>query len=57
MMSYNGISNIKSQRNIQGEYNDYTLENVVEWINSNTNINDSLAGNFNVYILIDSIFF
>ena len=44
MMSFNGIANVIKQHEIQGEYNDYTLENVVNWINSNTDINDPLAG-------------
>ena len=43
-MSFNGIANVIKQHEIQGEYNDYTLENVVNWINSNTDINDPLAG-------------
>jgi len=50
LMSYQGIQNIKQQHNIQGEYSDYTLEAVMNWINKNTRFNDSFAGNFVFHI-------
>ena len=46
LMSYQGIQNIKQQHNIQGEYSDYTMETVMNWINKNTRFNDSFAGKF-----------
>ena len=45
IMSYQGVQNLKEQHNIEGEYSDYALEQVMNWINKNTKLNDSFAGN------------
>lgn len=47
LMSYKGIQNLKEQHRIQGEYSDYTMEKLMNWINKNTKLNDSFAGNLN----------
>ncbi len=43
-MSYSGIFNLKEQYSIQGEYNDYTMEKMMNWINENTQIDDAIVG-------------
>jgi len=43
-MSIQGISNIKEQRQIMGEYQNVGLEELIEWINSNLPQNAVLAG-------------
>jgi hypothetical protein len=52
IISYNGIKNINKQYEIQGEYNDYTLENVMNWINKNTKEQDPLVGKKKTYYFI-----
>jgi hypothetical protein len=46
LMSYQGIENIKQEHNIKGEYSDYTMESVMNWVNKNSKLNDSFAGKF-----------
>ena len=43
-MSIQGISNIKEQRQIMGEYQNVGLEELIEWINSNLPQNAVIAG-------------
>ena len=43
-MSYQGVINLKEQYSIHGEYKEYTLEMMMNWINENTRIDDSFAG-------------
>ena len=43
-MSLKGISNIKEQRQIMGEYQNLSLEELIEWINKNLPRNAVLAG-------------
>jgi len=47
-MCYHGISNLNQQYSIQGEYNDYTMETMMNWINKNTNVNDAFVGSMSV---------
>lgn len=44
LMSMNGIENLKAQYRIIGEYNDYPMESLINWVNINTKIDDSFAG-------------
>ena len=46
LMSYQGIQNIKQEHDIIGEYSDYTMESVMNWVNKNTKLNDSFAGKY-----------
>ena len=55
-MSFSGVGNLRQQYAIQGEYSDYTLENVMNWINKFTRPNDALAGLHNSTVL-QSIYF
>ena len=44
IMSYQGLQNLQAQYAIQGEYNDYSTERMMNWINSNTKLDDAFAG-------------
>lgn len=44
LMSYRGIGNLYQQHSIEGEYNDYTQESMMNWINKNTGLNDAFVG-------------
>ena len=44
LMSYQGLENLKQQHKIQGEYSDYSMEMLVNWINRNTKLNESFVG-------------
>lgn len=44
VMSFQGIENIKEQYKIQGEYSDYTMERIMNWINTNTRVDDAFVG-------------
>ena len=54
-MSFSGIANLRQQYAIQGEYSDYTLENVMNWINKFTRPDDALAGRHE-FIVLKTIF-
>ncbi|CAF1350600.1 unnamed protein product, partial [Adineta ricciae] len=43
-MAIQGQKNIKEQLNIKGEYSNYPMERIVEWVNSNTANNSIFAG-------------
>ena len=47
-MCYRGISNLEQQHSIQGEYNDYTMETMMNWIKQNTHINDAFVGSMSI---------
>ena len=44
LMSVEGIENLKKQYQILGEYNDYPMENLINWINLNTPQQSSFSG-------------
>jgi hypothetical protein len=44
IMSIEGVNNLKKQYEILGEYNDYPMENLINWINLNTPSKSSFAG-------------
>lgn len=48
LMSYEGVSNVKGQLNIQGEYSSYSMELMMNWINGNTRADDAFAGSMPV---------
>ena len=44
IMSVEGVANLTKQYEILGEYNDYPMENLINWINLNTPFKSSFAG-------------
>ena len=44
VMSIEGIANLKRQYEIIGEYNDYPMEKLINWINLNTPMTSSFSG-------------
>ena len=43
-MSYQGLANIQTQRNIMGEYNNPQLEQLIDWVNAELPPNAVMAG-------------
>jgi C-mannosyltransferase DPY19L len=44
LLAYKGVENIKQQHKVKGQYSDYSMEKLINWINENTTANDAFAG-------------